>query len=449
MTESNRIEYKRKLTDNIEREAVAFLNYRDGGVIYIGMDADDTVVGVSDADAVQLAVKDRLKNNILPSCLGLFDVFLENRAGKEIIKITLASGPEKPYHIRKYGMSEKGCFIRIGSASEPMPARLIEKLFAKRTRNSIGRMRSPRQELNFEQLKIYYQESGFNLGDKFAANLELLTEEGDYNYAAYLLADHNSKSLQVAKYSGLDRADLIDSDEYGYCSLIKACKQVLDRLDVENRTATKITSKERVSKRLWNAVALRESVINAIIHNDYTNEAVPKFEIFDDRIEITSAGSVPVGVEREEFFAGYSIPRNKILMRVFKDLGIVEYLGSGIPRILKAYPREAYIFTANFIRTVFPMDAEALSLEAGVRAVGKKSKNGLAEGLVEGLVESQRKILKLIASNPRVSKKEMAEQIGISTTAVDKNIATLKQKKILRRVGANKGGYWEVVGYGE
>ena len=72
--ESNRVEYKRELTDGFEREAIAFLNYRDGGVIYIGIDKHGSVVGIADCDAVQLAIKDRLKNNILPSCLGLFDV---------------------------------------------------------------------------------------------------------------------------------------------------------------------------------------------------------------------------------------------------------------------------------------------------------------------------------------------------------------------------------------
>lgn len=180
--ESNRVEYKRELTDGFEREAIAFLNYRDGGVIYIGIERDGAVVGVADCDAVQLAIKDRLKNNILPSCLGLFDVIHQVRESQDIIKVTLASGSEKPYYLRKYGMSEKGCFMRIGSASEPMSGRMIEELFAKRTRNSLGRMRSLQQSLNFEQLRIYYEEAGFSLGDRFAANLELLTEDGAYNY---------------------------------------------------------------------------------------------------------------------------------------------------------------------------------------------------------------------------------------------------------------------------
>ena len=217
MTENNRIEYKRELTDGLEKEVIAFLNYHDGGIIYIGIDKHGAVYGVSECDALQLAIKDRLKNNIQPSCLGLFDVIHETRDGKDIIKLIVASGSEKPYYLRRFGMSEKGCFIRIGSASEPMTQRMIEELFARRTRNSIARIRSLRQDLTFEQLKIYYQEAGLTLGDKFAANLELLTEDRVYNYAGYLLADQNGNSVQVAKYAGTDRVDLLESKDYGFC----------------------------------------------------------------------------------------------------------------------------------------------------------------------------------------------------------------------------------------
>ncbi len=97
----------------------------------------------------------------------------------------------------------------------------------------------------------------------------------------------------MAKYTGLDRVYLSENNEYGYCSLIKATKQVLDKIEVENKTLAKITSKEREEKRLWDPVALREAIINAIVHNDYTLEVPPKFEFFDDRIEITSYGGLP------------------------------------------------------------------------------------------------------------------------------------------------------------
>lgn len=123
--------------------------------------------------------------------------------------------------------------------------------------------------MSFEQLKIYYEALGIKLNAQFANNLELITLDGEYNYVAYLLSDINGVSIKVAKYGGNNRVDLIESNEYGYSSLIKATKQVLDKMELENTTATKITSKERQEKRLWNPIALREAIIiNAFVHND-------------------------------------------------------------------------------------------------------------------------------------------------------------------------------------
>ena len=354
MIENKHIEFKQKVTPELEKEVVAFLNSNEGGVIYIGIDKNGIPVGINNADQEQLLIKDRLKTNILPSCMGLFDLVIEKKEAKDIIKIIVAGGYEKPYYVKKYGLSEKGAFIRVGSSAEPMPTRQIEQLFSKRIRNSIGNMKSPKQALQFQQLHIYYQSIGKTLNEQFARNLELVTEEESYNYVAYLMNDINNISVKVARYQGLNRVDLSESNEYGYESLVKATHQVLDKLNLENRTLTKITSKERKEQRLWNAIALREAVINAFVHNDYTKEVAPKFEIFDDRLEITSYGSLPEGLSKDEFFEGYSIIRNKELMRIFKDLDLVEQLGSGIPRILQAYAQDSFYFSENFLRITFP-----------------------------------------------------------------------------------------------
>lgn len=293
MRESNRIEFKLTLTDSLEKEVISFLNYREGGVIYLGIDDNGNIIGIANPDDVQLRIKDRLKNNVYPSCLGLFDLIQEEINNKVVIKIIVASGPEKPYYLRKQGMSEKGCFIRVGTASEPMPSRIIENLFAKRTRNSLGKIRSNQQKLKFEQLRIYYEEAGKKLNSQFANNLGLQTEDGAFNYVAFLMSDINALSIKLAKYNGKNRVHLVENNEYGYCSVVKSAKQVLDKIDLENKTRSRITSKTRIDTRLWHSVAIREAIINAIVHNDYSNEVPPKFEIFDDRIEITSAGSLP------------------------------------------------------------------------------------------------------------------------------------------------------------
>ncbi len=354
MTESNRIEYKRELTDSLEREVVAFLNAREGGVLYIGVDDAAHPVGVPNCDQVQLVIKDRLKNNIRPSIMGLFEVIHETREERDIIRVTVADGLEKPYFLKKYGMTEKGCFLRVGSACEPMPQEMIDSLYSSRVRNTIGRMQSTRLGLTFEQLKIYYQERGLALNAAFMQNLELLTPGGKPNYAAYLLADENGVSIQIAKYADTSRVNLLENIDLGRCSLVKAYKTIMDRMNVENTIYTKIGVPLREERPMINPVALREAVVNAIVHNDYSNGSVPKFEFFSDRLEITSAGGLPYGLELDDFFAGHSAPRNKEIMRVFRDLDIVEHLGSGIPRILDAYGRDAFNISRNFMRLVFP-----------------------------------------------------------------------------------------------
>lgn len=189
MIENHHSEFKQKVTPELEKEVVAFLNAKEGGVLYIGINKNGVPTGVDNADQEQLIIKDRLKNNILPSCLGLFDLITEVREGKDIIKIIVAGGYEKPYYVRKYGLSEKGVFLRVGSSTEPMPTRQIEQLFAKRIRNSIGNIKSPKQDLVFQQLHIYYQSVGKGLNEQFAKNLELITEDNSYNYVAYLMND--------------------------------------------------------------------------------------------------------------------------------------------------------------------------------------------------------------------------------------------------------------------
>lgn len=149
---------------------------------------------------------------------------------------------------------------------------------------------SPRPDFTFAQLKIYYQKRGLELNEKFVNLLELLTPEGKFHYVAYLLADENGVSIKVAKYAGTDKVDLIENEEYGYCSLIKATHQVLEKLKIENVTRAKVTNTKRMEKNLIVPILMREAVINSIVHSDFTREIPPVFEIFNDRMSFTSYG---------------------------------------------------------------------------------------------------------------------------------------------------------------
>ena len=135
---------------------------------------------------------------------------------KEVIHITIANGNEKPYYLKSKGMTYEGCFIRIGSSVEHMHQNEIDNLLSVKLKPSLKRIVSPKQKLTFSQLKIYYEEMGYPINNNFLEQLNLKTEDGRFNYLAYLLADNNEISIKVATYSTTDSYDLIESEEYGY-----------------------------------------------------------------------------------------------------------------------------------------------------------------------------------------------------------------------------------------
>jgi len=440
MPESNRTEYKRELNDKLERSVVAFLNYTGGGEILIGVDDGGVTVGVADVDSDQLKIVDRIRNNIRPTVLGLFDVIPERRDGKDIIRVVVSSGPQKPYYIRGKGMSETGCFIRVGSSVQPMTERMIEDLLSRRQKPSLQTMASPRQDLTFKQLQIYYQDMGLEPNEQFLNSLDLRTGAGEYNYAAYLLADENGASIKVAKYAGTDKVDLIENNEYGYRCLITATHRVLDRLEAENRTFAKITPKLRREKSMVDRVALREAVINAFVHNAW-DLSVPLVEIFSDRIVVTSAGGLVEGLSREDFFNCRSMPRNRELMRVFKDVDLAEHLGSGMGRILRAYDRSIFELTPSFLVVTFPFED------------GFNTPNGELNG-GDGVINSDtnqarhsnsQQVLMCIEQNPKITQEAIAQQTGLSTRTVSREIKALREAGVLRRAGSLKTGSWEIV----
>lgn len=102
-------------------------------------------------------------------------------------------------------------------------------------------------------------------------------------------------------------------------------------------------------------MAIREAVINSMVYNEFAGEIPPQFELVFDRIDITSVGTLPEGLREEDCFNGVSIPKNRELMRVFRDLELVEKLGSGVPRILESYGRECFRFMDHCIRMTFPV----------------------------------------------------------------------------------------------
>lgn len=435
MIEDKRNEFKIKLTDDFEKEVIAFLN-TDGGNIFIGVDDNGNVSNnIGNTDILQRKIKDRIKDNIRPSTLGLFDVVVNEENEKKYIQVIIAKGIEKPYYINGMGMTPDSCFIRIGSSIQSMTMETILNLFSKRVRDNLKNIKSPNQELEFKTLKIYYQENGFEVNNNFLKKLDLYMSDGSFNYIAYLLSDNNNVSIQFAKYQGIDVDNLIENENFGFCSLIKATENILNKLKIENKTYTKIETPTRKEIQMFHYDAIKELVTNAIIHNDWSNGYSPKFEIFDDRLVISSNGGIQEGVNQEEFLEGFSNPRNPELMRVFRDLNFVEQLGTGIQRVLKFYPKDIFEFFPNHIRVTIYFNENNFLID-------QKESN---PSNYPNLNEIQNSILKLVIKKPNITQEELAKILGVTIKTISRNFKELLNNRYIRRIGANKNGYWEIL----
>ena len=318
------------------------------------------------------------------------------------MRVVISSGTEKPYYLRRKGRTPEGCYIRVGSSKERMTERMIDDMYARRIKNTLKEIDSPRQELTFNQLKIYYEEHGLKLNDNYLQNLDLLTGEGKYNYNVFLLADENNVSIKLVKYVGTNKLELLENMEYGNRCLITATQKILDRLDVENTTYAKIEYFERKEQEKIDSKALKEAVINAIVHNDYSYGNSPIIELYSDRIEITSAGGLPQELSQEEFLEGVTAPRNKELIRVFKDVDLIENIGSGVLRILDAYDKSCFKFMEHFLRVSFKYKENPFEYEDTAKT--KSSKLG------SKLAVSEEKILELCITEK--SLKEITKYFG-------------------------------------
>lgn len=421
------------LNDKLEKEVVSFLNSDLGGTILIGISYDGAVPGIDSCDKVLPLVMDRLRVNISPTCLGLVDAVSCESNGKTFIKVIIARGTDKPYYLRLVGMSPAGCFMRKDGVIKQMDSETVKELSEKKDMSALKNIVSPLgSDLSFAQLRIYYEEKGIKHLDDIKKALDLYEIEGRLNYAAYLLSDGNMVSFNVIKYEGTDRSMVVEDNDYGKCSLLRAADKILQKLEVENRTFTVSTSGGREVRYLLEKNALKEAVINAILHNDYSRDIMPKIEIFCDRIEISSFGVLPKDLNKDIFFEGRPMPRNRELVRVFKDLGFSGEAGSGVEIIAGRYGPEVFCFTESGLTVILPFNLDFVN-------AGKKD-----QVTEKPFIRTREKIIEILKKDPFSTAGKVAYLTGVSQKAIEWHFKKMTDSGILKREGSRKTGKWKI-----
>ena len=436
--ESERMELKQKITDFLPKEIVAFLN-SDGGTIYIGVNDDGSVCGLPKLDESLKKIADILENQILPDCRDFVELGTKYIENKHIIEIKVKKG-ESLYYIKKYGRSAQGCFIRVGSTCRSMTEEQINTVHIKYLDSKIKITEIESDVINptFQYLKLLLTEKGFNINEKtFLQNLHLLTKDGKYNKMAGLLADKNEVSIKVVRFKGREKSDGIAlRNEYGEKCLLVAMKQAFDYcVDVINETRVSFTKGVRNNIPLFDRDAFREVWFNACLHNNWADGTPPAVYIYTDRMEIISTGGLPQNLSREDFFRGISKPVNEELAKLFIRLDLMEQTGYGIPLVTEKYGKDVFEFLDFFLRVTIPFEFE-------LDADGTLDDS---QGSQKSSQKSSQKIIEMIRQNAEITTQQMADILGISRRAVAKNIAILQENGLIRRVGADKGGHWEIV----
>lgn len=422
--------------------AAAF-HYKEMGYFVWGVN-DDTheIVGTKFnqyCDYNKEPYQNYLARNLSPSVNFSFEEIVIN--GKRVVVLLIPPAEEIPTAFKE------ARYIRIGSSKNNIkkyPKREIQlfKILDGRV-ETIETLPSKYQELTFHKLFGYYGSKGIVLKEEtFEKNLKLRNKTGEYNMLAQLLSDDSHIPLRVSIFEGETKASpLFSVREFGNNCLLYSLDALLQYGDVLNIVQADEENRivERKDVPLFDNSAFREAVINAVLHNYWVSGNEPMISVFSNRIEILSRGTLAPAQTMEGFFLGESVPVNEKLSEIFLQLHISEKSGRGIPTIVEIYGKDAITFRENSIVVTIPFNR--------LHKLGEKVGKKVGEINVDrpALNARRQTILIEIKQNPYISKKELAAKIGISGTAIDKNIAFLRKNGFLERIGKTKGGYWQVL----
>lgn len=335
--ESQFVELKESLNANFKKEIVAFAN-TNGGEIYIGVSDDGTVVGVDNPEQVMESVSNMIHDGIHPDMIPFSSIEEINRDNKIIIKVTVSRGARQPYYITDKGLKPSGVFIRHGISSVPASEEIIRNML-KSENLPFEKGRSLNQNLSFEYASHYFKSRNTSFTKENMRSLGLIDKDGFYSNIALLLSDNCEHSIKCAVFQNNDKLHFKARKEFSG-SIFKQLEDAFDFITLNNNQTTTFDGLRRIDTNDYPYFAIREALINAIIHRDYSFSGSIIISIFSNRIEIVSIGGLVESITLDDIMHGISQPRNTALANIFYRLELIECYGSGIRRIIESYPND-------------------------------------------------------------------------------------------------------------
>jgi len=433
-------EFKVSIPSNVKgitEEVCAFAN-ASGGVVLIGVDDANIIKGITIDNAKRSAIQNSI-NEISPPLKCDFTIVEVD--GKNIAVIEVPSGQNKPYVL------SGAIYVRQGPNSQKLTTveemrdffQQADKIYFD---DATCKDANIDEDIAKENIKTFRFEAGLvnaTSDEQLFTNLKLITNDGQLKNGTVLFFGSNPEKffekavIRCVVFDGTEKRYIVDDKVMTgtlyqqYQKSMVWLKSKLDvRYDIEGEGG-------KPRKELWEIpeTAFKEIIINSLAHRDYYDKGARiTIEVFDDRVEISNPGGLVSAVPRSEF-GKRSASRNPLIFGLFERMRLVEQIGSGITRIRDVMNDEGLTppeFNIDGMFTVIlrrPIEFEKW-----------------VERWVDNLSENRIKILKNIYKNPKISKRELEAIIGLSGSAIDKNIDFLKDIKLLERKGNTKSGHW-------
>lgn len=331
MFENNNIEFKREYTPDIKKEVIAFAN-TDGGVIHIGRDNNGNVYKLLNVDETLSQITNSIRDSVLPD----ITMFINYDRHKTGIKITVQEGINKPYYLADKGLKPAGVYVRQGASSVPASSEQIRQMIKLTDGDKFETARSLSQELTLKDLTEEFESKNIDFGENQKRTLGITGSDGLYTNLGLLFSDQCAHTTKFAIFKGTSKFEFKTRKEIGG-SLIRQISSAFDFLDLANNLPAKISGLKRVEQYDYPVEAVREAMLNAIIHRDYSFSGSNIINIYDDRMEFISLGGLVSGLMKEDLYVGISQPRNEKLAAVFHRLNYIEAYGTGIRKIMQYY----------------------------------------------------------------------------------------------------------------
>mgnify|MGYP002563445967 FL=1 len=415
--ESETVELKEIVVDDIKKEIIAFAN-GEGGRLYIGVRDDGTVTGLESVDNVSLQISNMVRDAIKPDLTMFLHYKTIEIEEKQVLEIEIQRGTERPYYIAKKGLRPEGVYVRQGYSAVPANDTAIRRMIKETDGDRFEEMRSLEQNLTFVETSREFARRNVEFGLQQMKTLKLLNNDGIYTNLGLLLSEQCKHTIKVAVFQGTDQSVFKDRREFSG-SLFKQLNEVYEYIDMHNQTQSTFNKLLRIDTRDYPEDALREALLNLMVHRDYGFQASALISIYEDRIEFVSVGGLVSGIDLEDIMMGISVCRNQNLANVFYRLQLIEAYGTGIRKILNAYhdvkQKPEIQHTQNAFKIILPNRNQSLERKEEYEVLSK----------------TEQQIIELMKQNGKLSRKEIETKLELSTSTVLRLLKKLTEKNLV------------------